>query len=45
MMAVRIFRGLESKQTRACVAHDSAPLRIHEDQQQSYIFRQIETDA
>ena len=28
MMAARIFRGLESKQTRACAAHDSAPL-IH----------------
>ena len=27
MMAARIFRGLESKQTRACAAHDSAPLR------------------
>ena len=26
MMAARIFRGLESKQTRACAAHDSAPL-------------------
>ena len=26
MMAARIFRGLESKQSRACAAHDSAPL-------------------
>ena len=26
MMAARIFRGLESKQTRACAAHGSAPL-------------------
>ena len=26
MMAARIFLGLESKQTRACPAHDSAPL-------------------
>ena len=26
MMAARIFRGLESKQTRACAAHDGAPL-------------------
>ena len=25
-MAAKIFRGLESKQTRACAAHDSAPL-------------------
>ena len=27
MMAARISRGLGSKQTRACAAHDSAPLR------------------
>ena len=26
MMAARIFRGLESEQTRACTAYDSAPL-------------------
>ena len=26
MMAARIFRGLENKQTRACAGHDSAPL-------------------
>ena len=28
MMAARIFRGLESKQTRACAAHDSALLIV-----------------
>ena len=28
MVAARIFRGLESKQTRACAAHDSAPLML-----------------
>ena len=28
MMAARIFRGLESKQTRACAAHVSAPLNV-----------------
>ena len=27
MMTARIFRGLESKQTWACAAHDSAPLK------------------
>ena len=26
MMVARIFRGLESKQTRACAPHDSVPL-------------------
>ena len=25
MMAARIFRGLGSKQTRACAGHDTAP--------------------
>ena len=29
MMAARIFRGLESKQMRACAAHDSAPSKKH----------------
>ena len=28
MMAARIFRGLERKQTRACAAHDSAFLIV-----------------
>ena len=30
-MAARIFRERESKQTRACAAHDSAPLRDGRD--------------
>ena len=29
MMAARIFRGLESKQTRACAAHDRGPSKLH----------------
>ena len=40
-MAARIFRGLESKQTRACADHDSAPLRKSSSSISDFILRPL----
>ena len=38
IMAARIFRERESKQTRACAAHDSAPLMSAENFGETFLL-------